>query len=270
LSFFALILRGVTTAQNPYESLGKVTPVLTLSNGKYQEFMTNDTIVQIGSVLFNTITNEVVSFLDEDSLRRMEADLTTRFLSVDPIGREYPELTPYKFASNTPIMAIDLDGLEAATPPQYNSKGVLETPAIDGIRIANHPSFLPKVKPVTNYPNQATIDVPEDEKFRNAVAKSNAEILKIALADPQKLREGDVLEWASILPWAKVSKVLKVTKLFKYSDEVKDLIHLTGKLDNSVKEVVTLLKEGQRTFGNAKKVVKDIIGDLGDEIVNGW
>ena len=36
-----------------------------------------------------------------------------RFLSVDPITKEYPELTPYQFASNTPIMAVDLDGLEA-------------------------------------------------------------------------------------------------------------------------------------------------------------
>ena len=37
-----------------------------------------------------------------------------RFLSVDPITSQYPELTPYQFASNTPIRAIDLDGLEAA------------------------------------------------------------------------------------------------------------------------------------------------------------
>ena len=37
-----------------------------------------------------------------------------KFLSVDPLRYEYPELTPYQFASNTPIMAIDLDGLEAA------------------------------------------------------------------------------------------------------------------------------------------------------------
>ena len=35
-----------------------------------------------------------------------------KFLSVDPIEREYPELTPYQFASNTPIEAIDLDGKE--------------------------------------------------------------------------------------------------------------------------------------------------------------
>lgn len=36
-----------------------------------------------------------------------------RFLSVDPISKKYPELTPYQFASNNPIWAIDLDGLEA-------------------------------------------------------------------------------------------------------------------------------------------------------------
>ena len=36
-----------------------------------------------------------------------------RFLSVDPLTKSYPELTPYQFASNSPIWAIDLDGLEA-------------------------------------------------------------------------------------------------------------------------------------------------------------
>ena len=36
-----------------------------------------------------------------------------RFLSVDPLTGKYPELTPYQFASNTPIQAVDLDGKEA-------------------------------------------------------------------------------------------------------------------------------------------------------------
>ncbi|MCB9330694.1 MAG: hypothetical protein H6574_06400 [Lewinellaceae bacterium] len=35
-----------------------------------------------------------------------------RFLSVDPIAREYPWYTPYQFAGNKPIWAFDLDGLE--------------------------------------------------------------------------------------------------------------------------------------------------------------
>jgi RHS repeat-associated protein len=35
-----------------------------------------------------------------------------RFLSTDPLSNTYPMLTPYQFASNTPIVGIDLDGLE--------------------------------------------------------------------------------------------------------------------------------------------------------------
>ena len=36
-----------------------------------------------------------------------------KFLSVDPITKDFPELTPYQFASNSPIESIDLDGLES-------------------------------------------------------------------------------------------------------------------------------------------------------------
>ena len=35
-----------------------------------------------------------------------------RFLSVDPITKQYTELTPYQYASNNPISGIDRDGLE--------------------------------------------------------------------------------------------------------------------------------------------------------------
>ncbi|MCC5943557.1 MAG: hypothetical protein JJT94_01375 [Bernardetiaceae bacterium] len=35
-----------------------------------------------------------------------------RFLSVDPLAPDYPWYTPYQFAGNRPIIAIDLDGLE--------------------------------------------------------------------------------------------------------------------------------------------------------------
>jgi RHS repeat-associated protein len=35
-----------------------------------------------------------------------------RFLSVDPLAKVYSDLTPYQFASNSPIQGIDLDGRE--------------------------------------------------------------------------------------------------------------------------------------------------------------
>lgn len=35
------------------------------------------------------------------------------FLSIDPLTKNFPELTPYQYASNSPIENIDLDGLES-------------------------------------------------------------------------------------------------------------------------------------------------------------
>ena len=43
-----------------------------------------------------------------------------RFLSIDPLTKKYPELTPYQFASNRPIDGIDLDGKEFS-PAGYNN-----------------------------------------------------------------------------------------------------------------------------------------------------
>jgi RHS repeat-associated protein len=57
-----------------------------------------------------------------------------KFLSVDPLTKEYPELTPYQFASNRTIDGIDLDGLEYTTAGQNNGK------AVDGVAVQLYPS----------------------------------------------------------------------------------------------------------------------------------
>jgi RHS repeat-associated protein len=49
----------------------------------------------------------------QDYGERMYIKRLSRFPSPDPLTKKYPMLTPYQFASNTPIQAIDLDGLEA-------------------------------------------------------------------------------------------------------------------------------------------------------------
>jgi RHS repeat-associated protein len=50
-----------------------------------------------------------------------------RFLSVDPISNEYPELTPYQFASNSPILGIDKDGLEFYNPYELAKQKIGQT-----------------------------------------------------------------------------------------------------------------------------------------------
>jgi len=56
-----------------------------------------------------------------------------RFLSVDPITKKYPELTPYQFASNTPIGAVDMDGLEGMAGPPMNSIYAANKPLYDDL-----------------------------------------------------------------------------------------------------------------------------------------
>ncbi|MBK6485249.1 MAG: DUF3238 domain-containing protein [Chitinophagaceae bacterium] len=43
---------------------------------------------------------------------RMYDSRLGRFLSVDPIGKNYPHSSPFAFAENSPIQCIDLEGLE--------------------------------------------------------------------------------------------------------------------------------------------------------------
>ncbi len=74
-----------------------------------------------------------------------------KFLSVDPISKDYPWLSTYHFASNTPIEAIDLDGLEGkqATIDPINGTQTLPT---DQVNQKNQPIKLHLINGI-NTPN---------------------------------------------------------------------------------------------------------------------
>jgi uncharacterized protein RhaS with RHS repeats len=44
-----------------------------------------------------------------------------RFVSVDPLADKFPALTPYQYASNNPILNVDLDGLEGLPAQMVNN-----------------------------------------------------------------------------------------------------------------------------------------------------
>jgi len=44
-----------------------------------------------------------------------------RFKSIDPLQKKFPYFTPYQFAGNTPIQAVDLDGREPTRPKALTS-----------------------------------------------------------------------------------------------------------------------------------------------------
>jgi RHS repeat-associated protein len=60
---------------------------------------------------------------DYDYGKRMFDARLGRFLSLDPLAKKYPEMTPYQFASNTPIQGIDIDGLEVFYAPDGTRLG---------------------------------------------------------------------------------------------------------------------------------------------------
>ena len=49
-----------------------------------------------------------------------------RFLSVDPLMKSFPWLTPYQYASNDPIRNIDIDGLEGGSSIEWVLNGVAD------------------------------------------------------------------------------------------------------------------------------------------------
>jgi RHS repeat-associated protein len=65
-----------------------------------------------------------------------------RFLSVDPISNQYPELSTYQFASNSPISAIDLDGGEARLA--VFGSGIHVDPITKKITESNHQAVFKK------------------------------------------------------------------------------------------------------------------------------
>jgi RHS repeat-associated protein len=99
----------------PFEELGVKVKILTLSNGKYQETFSNDTIMRIGSVMFHRFRGEVVVVVEDDTLYgeySLQPEAVSRWLSPDPLGAKYPNWSPYNYALNNPVLFIDPDGLD--------------------------------------------------------------------------------------------------------------------------------------------------------------
>ena len=126
---FAVQCFAQSNVSNPYASIGKEAKVLTLSNGRYTEFFDNDTLQRIGSVMFNTVTNKIEYFIDENDTAYQSAlshsTESSRWLSVDPKAGKFPEMSPYCFAGNNPIYYVDPDGqvIKPASDYSYNAIG---------------------------------------------------------------------------------------------------------------------------------------------------
>lgn len=103
----------VQAQENPFAEYGYTPKIATLSQGQFNESFDNDTIVQIGSVLFNTKSKQIVAFVEYDTLyseATLEPDIVSRWMSPDPLASSYTSLSPYNFVGNNPIYFTDIDG----------------------------------------------------------------------------------------------------------------------------------------------------------------
>lgn len=107
-------------ASNPFKKYGFYPKIATLSKGKYLEAHDIDSIISIGSVRFNRKTREIVEFREidlSDPDAQPYLDTAGRWFSPDPLSEEFSSWSPYHYAYNNPINAIDPDGRESKWIP---------------------------------------------------------------------------------------------------------------------------------------------------------
>ncbi|MBN2520152.1 MAG: hypothetical protein JXB17_06590 [Bacteroidales bacterium] len=90
-------------------------PYLTLSDGRYDEIHQYNNFERVGSAIIDMKTHKVIRFVNKDSIQDVgmyEMDMTTRFLTIDPLAEKYVQLNPYGYCANNPILFIDPNGEE--------------------------------------------------------------------------------------------------------------------------------------------------------------
>lgn len=102
------------TTKNPFSKLGyKKHITYTSSKGEFEEFHNNSDIVEIGSVYFDTKTNKVVGYVNEEK-EKAEVATATSAMSVDPLCEKYYWISPYAYCLNNPVKFVDPDGKDVA------------------------------------------------------------------------------------------------------------------------------------------------------------
>jgi hypothetical protein len=107
LALFLLLLSPIIVKP---KDIKEKTRVLTLSNGRYEEFFDQDSIERIGSLLYNVNSEKVIGFVDDAADKTLKPEIISRWLSIDPLASKYPSISPYVFCNNNPIRNLDPDG----------------------------------------------------------------------------------------------------------------------------------------------------------------
>jgi RHS repeat-associated protein len=168
-----------------------------------------------------------------------------RFLSVDPLTDEYPELTPFQFAGNTPIQATDLDGLEPAYHYEDDKGRLILMPAGDNLKRVVPVEHL-KYFPQTGKDDGSTVRTISNTLDIIPVAgtiKGGIEGIAGYSMEGDKLSPGE--RFFGIVPYAKQAK--KAFKIVKAADKV----------DEATKQAKTIVKSKRVTSSSDNSIVKN-------------
>jgi RHS repeat-associated protein len=148
-------------------------------NGTEQAPITGTRTYYIDDVLIQEVTNNGYRFgfngkENDDETQTQDYGFRIydyrlgRFLSIDPLIKDYPELTPYQFSMNRPIDGVDLDGLEWKSSIQMVDGKPKLTYTID-IQIINNTGN--GTQPLTDY----------DKERINSIIEKTMQILSTSL-----------------------------------------------------------------------------------------
>jgi len=113
------------TTKNPFSKYGYDVLMATSSRGEFEEFHDENDIVEIGSLLFNTKTNQIVKILEKGETT-MDISPATAAMSIDPLCEKYYWISPYTYCLNNPIKYVDPDGRDG----MVTGRGTKEDPYI--------------------------------------------------------------------------------------------------------------------------------------------
>lgn len=88
----------ILSAQNPFEKYGYRSKIATMTDNRFCEDHDSQSIVEIGIVQFDTRTGQVTGFVEADeSIVQLSPELTSCFISPDPLCEKYYSISPYVF-----------------------------------------------------------------------------------------------------------------------------------------------------------------------------
>ena len=163
-----------------------------------------------------------------------------RFLSVDPLEDEYPELTPYQFAGNTPIQATDLDGEEPSYHYEDGKGRLVMMPAGDNLQRRIPPEHL-KYLPQASKGGPGIMDAGTSVILDNLpfVGTGKAIVEGVIGYDAEGNKLSTKERLVGIIPY--FGKAKKTIKVFKAVDKINDTKKVT-KAANKVDDAVTTKK----------------------------